>query len=172
MGKRSDGTFRKKPPAPSVGQRPAGPMTLILRKTRTQAQIEGLNPDIWGEDDYSIIDGETRVGRIYRERIQGEWRWLWFLQTEPAPPPNQGVAGTLEEAKAEFKRRYAEVRGRTAPDLKAQIAGEIYVALERLGADAELLSIVGSWRDTLTDEEARALLREYNATGRVLHRPQ
>jgi hypothetical protein len=113
MGKRSDGTLGRKPPAPSVGQRPAGPMSLILRKTRTQARIEGLNPSIWGEDDYSVIDGETRVGRIYRERIQGEWRWLWFLQTEPAPPPNQGVAGTLEEAKAEFKRRYAEVRGRT-----------------------------------------------------------
>jgi hypothetical protein len=59
-------------------------MKLILRKTRVQARIEGLNPSFWGGDDYSIIDGETRVGRVYRERIQGEWRWLWFLQTEPA----------------------------------------------------------------------------------------
>jgi hypothetical protein len=29
-----------------------------------QTQFEGLRSDIWGEDDYSIIDGETRVGRI------------------------------------------------------------------------------------------------------------
>ena len=44
-------------------------------------------------------------------RIQGEWRWLRYLQTEPAPPPNQGKANTLEEAKAELKRRYEEVVG-------------------------------------------------------------
>lgn len=105
-----DGTPGKKPPAPSVSQRPE--MTLILRKSRVQAPIEGLNPDIWGEDDYSVIDGESCVGRIYRERIQGELRWLWFLQTDPAPPPSSGVANTLEEAKADFKQRYAEVRGR------------------------------------------------------------
>jgi hypothetical protein len=34
-------------------------------------------------------------------------------QTEPAPPPGSGVTNSLKEAKAEFKRRYAEVRGRT-----------------------------------------------------------
>jgi hypothetical protein len=39
---------------------------------------------------------------------------------------------------------------------------EIYIALERLGADEELLSIVGSWR-TLSDEQIFLLLREYNA---------
>jgi hypothetical protein len=37
---------------------------------------------------------------------------MWFLQTEPAPPLNRGVCGILEEAKAEFKARYAEVRGK------------------------------------------------------------
>ncbi len=31
-------------------------------------------------------------------------------------------------------------------DLKARIARELYMGLERLGADPELLSIVGSWR--------------------------
>ena len=57
-------------------------------------------------------------------------------------------------------------------DMKAQIADELYKALERLGADVELLSIVGSWRDTLGDEEIVSLLRDYNATGKALHRPQ
>jgi hypothetical protein len=42
------------------------------------------------------------------------------------------------------------------------------VALERLGAEPELLSIVGSWRDTLDDTEVLALLRRYNDTGRAL----
>jgi len=60
----------------------------------------------------------------------------------------------------------------TGPDTKAQLAGEIYAAMERLGADVELLAIIGSWCDTLTDGEVLALLQEYNATGRVLHRPQ
>jgi hypothetical protein len=60
----------------------------------------------------------------------------------------------------------------TQPDLQAQIAREIYIALERLGADEELLAIIGSWRDTLPDAEVLALLREWNATGRVMHRPQ
>ena len=91
-----DGTPGKRPPAPSVSQRPE--MKLILRKSSAQARIERLRTDIWGEDDYSVIDGETCVGRIYRERIQGEWRWLWALQTVPAPPPKRGVTGTLEEA--------------------------------------------------------------------------
>jgi hypothetical protein len=60
----SDNGTPKKPPATSAGKRPAGPMTLLLRKTRVQAAIEGLRTDIWGEDDYSVVDGETRVGRI------------------------------------------------------------------------------------------------------------
>jgi hypothetical protein len=89
---------------------------IILRKTAEQARIQGMIPDIWGEDDYSVIDGETCVGRIYRERILCEWRWLWFLQAHPALPQNSGVTGSLEEAEAEFKRRYAEVKSRTSLD--------------------------------------------------------
>jgi hypothetical protein len=50
------------------------------------------------------------VGRIYPEIIKGGPKWRWFLQPEPAPPPNSGVTGSLEEAKAGFKRRFAEVK--------------------------------------------------------------
>ena len=60
----------------------------------------------------------------------------------------------------------------TQPDPHAQIAREFYTVLERLGADPELLAVVGSWRDTLDDAEILALLKEYNRTGKVLHRPQ
>jgi hypothetical protein len=38
---------------------------------------------------------------------------------------------------------------------QAQIAGEIYTALERLGTGPELVAIVGSWGDTLADRPAR-----------------
>jgi len=84
-------------------------MTLLLRKTRAQARIDGLDPTLWGEDDYAIVD-ETKVGRIYRQHIHGALRWVWCLQTDPAPPPNRGVADTLDEAKAAFAKRYEEVR--------------------------------------------------------------
>jgi hypothetical protein len=53
-------------------------------------------------------------------------------------------------------------------DLKARIVGELYTAFERLDADEERLSIVGSWRDTLND--ATILLRDYNAGRPTLHR--
>jgi hypothetical protein len=37
-------------------------------------------------------------------------KWLWFLQVAPAPPPNQGIADTLEEAKAALAARYGQVK--------------------------------------------------------------
>jgi hypothetical protein len=67
----NDGTPGKKLPAPSVGERTAS-FTLILRKTSAQARIAGWNPDIWGEEDYWILDGDRDVGRIYQELIHGE----------------------------------------------------------------------------------------------------
>jgi hypothetical protein len=112
MDDADDGTPGKKPPAPSA---PRQTVTLLLSKMRAQARVKGINPDIWAEDDYAIVDPDLnkRVGRIYPEVILGEPKWLWFLQTEPAPPPNSGKAGALEEAQAAFKRRYQEVKGRT-----------------------------------------------------------
>jgi hypothetical protein len=111
MDNHPNGTPGKKPPAPSASKRPAEQMMLLLRDTREQTRIEGLSSENCNEDDYSVLDGENCVGRIYREPIQGEPRWFWFLQIVPAPPPNHGMADTLEKAKADFKRRYTEVRG-------------------------------------------------------------
>jgi hypothetical protein len=107
-----DGTPGEKPSPPSVSREPA---TLLLRKTRDQVRIEGGNPDLgWADDDYAVVDPDIdkRVGRIFPEVIRGEPKWMWFLQTEPAPPPNSGIADALEEAKQAFKRRYQEVKGR------------------------------------------------------------
>jgi hypothetical protein len=60
----------------------------------------------------------------------------------------------------------------TEPDLRVQIAGEIYIALQQLDADEELLSIIGSWGDALDDTEVLAMLREFNAGRPMLHLPQ
>ena len=84
-------------------------MTLLLGKTRAYAHIAGLDPTIWDENDYSIVD-ETTVGRIYTQRIHGEVKWVWWLQTSPAPPPNTGIADTLDDAKVAFKKRYEQVK--------------------------------------------------------------
>jgi hypothetical protein len=63
-------------------------------------------------------------------------------------------------------------RRATGPDIVAQIGGELYATLERLDAEPELLAIVGSWRDTLSDDEVLATLRDYRAGRLVLYRRQ
>jgi len=54
----------------------------------------------------------------------------------------------------------------TGADIKAQVARELYAALEGLGACPELLSIISSWHDTLDDVQVLSMLREYNVIGR------
>jgi hypothetical protein len=44
--------------------------------------------------------------------------------------------------------------------------GALYRKLEALGANHELLAIVGSWGDTLTDGEVLELLQQWNAAER------
>ncbi len=53
----------------------------------------------------------------------------------------------------------------------AAIASEISIALQQLHADEDLLAIIGSWRDTLDDEEILTLLRDYNAGRPIIDRP-
>lgn len=53
--------------------------------------------------------------------------------------------------------------------MKTQIASEIYIALERLGAGPDLLVIVGSWGDTLADAAVLHMLRDYNAGRPTIH---
>jgi hypothetical protein len=85
-------------------------MTLILRKQHAEDRIEGREPPLnWSDDDYAVVD-ETLVGRIYRQPVQGDLQWLWFLQIVPAPSPNQGIADTLEEAQAALAARYEQIK--------------------------------------------------------------
>ena len=46
--------------------------------------------------------------------------------------------------------------------LAPYLAGAFYRAAGERGADSSLLSIIGSWGDTLPDEEVLAMLREWN----------
>jgi hypothetical protein len=62
-----------------------------MRKMRDQGRIKGIDSDIWDENDDAVIAPNIAkcVDRIYPETIRGEQKWLWFLQTDPAPPPNR-----------------------------------------------------------------------------------
>jgi hypothetical protein len=79
-----------------------------------------------------------------------------------APPPRAPAKRPL--ARSVRQRRPAAV----GPNIKALIADELYIQLERLGADEELLSIVSSWYDIFDDAEVLALLQEYRQGRRVI----
>src|SRR5258707_8803520 len=86
-------------------------MTLLLRRQNAQDRHEGREPFGWKDDDYAVLDDETVIGRIYRERLPTGDKWCWFLQVMGAPPPNRGIADTLDEAKAGIAASY-EAAGR------------------------------------------------------------
>ena len=50
----------------------------------------------------------------------------------------------------------------------AKIVGELYKAIEALGGSPDLLSIIGSYGDTLDDQEILDALVTYNATGKAM----
>lgn len=56
--------------------------------------------------------------------------------------------------------------------IKSDIAYQIYVAMKDLNAPPELLSIIGSYGDSLSDEQVLRYLRDWNETGKVIHEPQ
>jgi hypothetical protein len=50
-------------------------------------------------------------------------------------------------------------------DTTTAIISQIYVAVERMGGNSELLALIGSWGDTLPDEEILECLQMYNERG-------
>jgi hypothetical protein len=64
-----------------------------------------------------------------------------------------------------------EAVGRTARPRCTGRRRDLHSA-EWLDAVEELAASVGSWQDTLDDAEALTLLRDCNAAGGTLHRPQ
>ena len=97
------------PPKGFSGQ-PAPRMTLLLRKTIVQALKEGW-VQCSADEDYCVLEDERVVGRIYADVILGVAKWQWAIKGVPygLPPPHNGIATTLGDAKAAFKKRYEEV---------------------------------------------------------------
>jgi hypothetical protein len=55
-------------------------------------------------------------------------------------------------------------------ELSPKFASELYRAFEKLGADIDLLSVIGSYADTLDDETIIEILTTYNDSGHSLKR--
>jgi hypothetical protein len=79
-------------------------MTLTLRTINRHAQLMGWG-DHWGKTIWSSwtmmesrLDGFTKTPP----------RWIWSVNTSPfpAPPPNNGLAPTLEDAKQQGLQRH------------------------------------------------------------------
>jgi hypothetical protein len=81
-------------------------MTLLLRKQNAQDRIEGREPFGRNDTDYGVLHDEIRIGRMYLEQLPAGEKWCWFLQVMGAPPPNRGIADTLDEAKAAIAAAY------------------------------------------------------------------
>jgi hypothetical protein len=69
------------------------------------------------------------------------------------------------EIRSEIAKAVRDLGG--SPRLVATIEGktkqQMYKAAERLGGDRYLLAAIGSWRDTMDDEDVLRDLRDWNA---------
>ena len=71
-----------------------------------------------------------------------------------------------EHALAEIERLHAERD--LALILKAKISEQIYLAVQTLDGSSDILSIIGSYGDTLDDQDVLDALVLYNSTGKAL----
>jgi hypothetical protein len=69
-----------------------------------------------GIGDYSVLEGEQRVGRIRfsDERLPGVW--LWNVVVHLTAGLRMGSASDLDTAKADFKTAWEELKARTSKD--------------------------------------------------------
>ena len=69
-----------------------------------------------GIDDYTVLEGEQRIGRI---RLAGERTppiWLWTINIHLTGGLPMGSSQDLETAKAEFAGAWSQLKARTPPE--------------------------------------------------------
>ena len=154
MGKRPKGTLGKRPLAPSTKlPEPAGPVSL--------GDMRGLGP--------RSLDVTCRACGHHTLFNVDDWPDEVLVSSFGQRMRCARCGHLGASVRPHWSRLHVLPGGRVASrsDIKAQLAREFCIVLERLRADAELLSIAGSWRDTLNDAEVLRLLRDYN--GRPTH---
>jgi hypothetical protein len=130
--------------------------------------IEGHGRIIdWQDDDYAVIDGNAKIGRIYRTQIPAGDRWMWFLQITGAPA--NGATDTLDEAKSRNQSGvYAGARSMMAklpkPDVIALTVRErILLFCVASGTDWQRAGVLG---ETVTEMIVKGLVMR-DALGRL-----
>ena len=76
-------------------------MVLTLRHKSTQAQIEGLTPLLWMEENY-VVSESVPIGRIYKITTgENAGQWAWYIDKRGVREeiPTHEIAASLEEAK-------------------------------------------------------------------------
>jgi hypothetical protein len=72
-------------------------------------------PPEWDENDFDVLWEGQAVGRIYRRMGARDdaqsWSWSILIVTAPGTTTN-GLAATLDEAKAAFSRNWGILMGR------------------------------------------------------------
>jgi hypothetical protein len=63
-----------------------------------------------GRDAVEALDGEKRIGRIYRGTYRVVKKWMWFSRLRPHPHGKR-VVDSLDEAKAEITEAYERYKG-------------------------------------------------------------
>jgi hypothetical protein len=81
------------------------PSSLKLRRPRDFRAAPGYH------DDYDVLSGESRVGRIFRSASAPQDRpWMWTITAAVVAPlvPSHGFAATLDEAKTAFAETWRQ----------------------------------------------------------------
>ncbi|OKO67670.1 hypothetical protein AC629_42570 [Bradyrhizobium sp. NAS80.1] len=68
-----------------------------------------------GPRDYTVLEGEQRIGRIRWAKERSPGVWLWHIQVH-IPGAPFGSAKDLDEAKAAFKAAWAAMKLKHSAD--------------------------------------------------------
>ena len=69
-----------------------------------------------GLSDYSVLEGNQRIGRIRLATERMPCRWLWSVTIHLTGGLPMGSAKDLDTAKADFKAAWEELKARTSKD--------------------------------------------------------
>lgn len=108
-------------------------------------------------DEYSEDEWETRISEIenWKPPVPLEKVVAEFLEN-----PSEPDYSALQQHAEELSKDNPTVVTDAVIDTREAIIGEIYDSMVILGAKSDLLSIVGSWGDTLQDDEVLGMLQD------------
>ncbi len=73
-----------------------------------------------GPRDYSVLEGEQRIGRIRFAEERQPGVWFWHINVHLTGGLPMGSAKDIDTAKAEFGGAWTALKARTAPERLAE----------------------------------------------------